>query len=107
MNKFNILKLWCIKNDEDAEQGRLVDDQKDCYVRTETYDGQGVAVFVYLNLRPQIDSVVCHPDQKHFVQDSLDFLQYQTYGFILEATMPSINFLIASGVSHPSSSTLK
>jgi len=101
------LKLWCIKNAEDPEQARLVDDQKDCYERTDNYDGQGVAVFVYLNLKPQIDADFCNPDHKHFVQDSLDFLQYQTYGFILEATMPSINFLIASGVSHPSSSTLK
>ena len=56
-NKFNILKLWCIKNAEDPELARLVDDQKDCYERTDNYDGQGVAVFVYLNLKPQIDQV--------------------------------------------------
>jgi hypothetical protein len=71
------LKLWCIKNAEDPEVARLVDDQKDCYERTDNYDGQGVAVFVYLNLKPQIDTVFkLNSKQKNLVQDSLDFLQY-------------------------------
>ena len=107
MNKFNILKLWCIKNAEDPDQARLVDDQKDSYERTDNYDGQGVAVLVYLNMKPQIDFVFNHPSHCSLIPDSLPFVQYQTYGFLLEATMPSINFLIATGVSHPSSTTLK
>lgn len=38
-NKFNIMKLWCIKNAEDPEKARDLDSSKDCYERLDNYDG--------------------------------------------------------------------
>jgi hypothetical protein len=81
---------------------------KDSYERTDNYDGQGVAVFAYLMLKPAIDSSFnsasplstpgLHPHR---------FIQFQTYPFLLECLLPSLNFLLQDSVSHPNSKTLR
>ena len=56
-NPFNLLKFWCIKYAEDPAKLRTFDVEKDSYERLDSYDGQGVAVFTYLNFRKQIERV--------------------------------------------------
>ena len=65
-NPFNILKFWSIKHDEDPTKGRGDRSNEDSYSRTFTYDGQGVAVFCYFNLKEQIDTVFSNDKKNMF-----------------------------------------
>ena len=50
-NPYNIVKFWWIKYAEDPSKLREVNINKDTFERVDSYDGQGVAVFLYLNFR--------------------------------------------------------
>ena len=50
-NPFNLMKLWCIKYAEEPEKARVVDSSKDSYDRIDNYDGQGIAIWVYICLK--------------------------------------------------------
>lgn len=104
-NQYNILKFWCIKHAENPSKSREVDESKDSYDRRDNYDAQGIAIFAYLNFKPQIDQIFGGPQQTNVANDG--FMNYQKYQFFLEACLPSINFMIQQSISHANSETLK
>ena len=107
-NPQNILKLWCIKFAEDPDLTRSIDPKKDSYDRTDNYDGQGVAVFVYLSIKQALDALFSTSSPAFLKEiNPLQFLQFQNFDFLLENLIPSINFLIQDSISHPNSETLK
>jgi hypothetical protein len=56
-NKFNIFKFWCIKNAENPAKAKEIDEEKDSYDRRDNYDAQGIAVYLYLNFKHQINLI--------------------------------------------------
>lgn len=85
----------------------MVDEKKDSFDRQDIYDGQGVALWVYLNLKQQITQIAGGEALSLILPDSSKFLAYHRFGFLLEACMPCFNFLIQKSISHPNSESLR
>ena len=57
-----------------------MDEEKDSYDRQDSYNAQGIAAYVYLNFKSQIDTVFSAPEPRfNLVPDSNAFINYHKF----------------------------